>query len=105
VGGRVQVKALANLDVLSPEQVLVEVYLGPLNPQGEIVEPLVQQMSVTGRDARGWYVYETAAAPCCRGGQYGYTARVLPYHVNMLDRFIPGLVSWAVPGHADAASR
>ncbi|HEU0139279.1 MAG TPA: alpha-glucan family phosphorylase [Bryobacteraceae bacterium] len=105
VGGRIQVKVLVNLDVLTPEQVSVELYLGPLNPQGEIVEPIAQQMSVSGRDARGWYIYETSAAPCCRSGQYGYTARVLPYHVNMIDGFMPGLISWAVPGQANAASR
>ena len=95
VGATTRIGARLALGALGPEDVAVELYLGRLDPLGEITgaEPL--PMKAAGRDERGLYLFEATAVPCSKSGQHGYTVRVLPHHVDLTAGFLPGLITWA----------
>jgi len=100
VGATVQVQALVNLGALSPDDVVVELYLGRVNSAGEIVEPelvsmrLVTDAGVTTISGRT-YRYDVEPTTWRGSGQHGYTVRVLPNHPNLNTHFLPGLITWA----------
>jgi starch phosphorylase len=95
VGENVHFQARVQTGPLSPEDLRVELYAGRLNADGEIVEPVVTEMKHSGGDKDG-YLYETTAIPCCGSGRHGYTARVLPYHPDLKNKFAPRLIRWVV---------
>ena len=99
VGATVQVQATVNLGTLSPDDVLVELYMGRLNSAGEFVEPECVPMRLTdgspSSGSTGTYRYDVEPTAWRGSGQYGYTVRVLPNHPNLSSHFLPGLVTWA----------
>ena len=94
VGTNVQVRARVQLGSLSPRDVAVELYLGRLNPAGDIVDAASTPMKPTGQDSQGSFSFETAT-PCARSGQHGLTVRIRPNHPDLALAFLPGLICWA----------
>ncbi len=94
VGTKVQVRARVRLGALSPQDVAVELHLGRLNPDGEIVEPASVPMKPTAGGSQGSTVFETTT-PCGRSGLHGLTVRVRPHHPDLAVPFLPGLIRWA----------
>ena len=92
VGQRVTLKALVSLGDLSPQDVAVELYYGPLSSEGEIEDPRRLVMASCGTEDKA-AVYCTEAT-CDRTGRLGYTVRVLPKHPALVHPFLPGLVKW-----------
>jgi starch phosphorylase len=72
----------------------VELYSGSLNADGDIVNPVITEMTPGNQDKDG-YLCQTMMTPCCGSGRHGYTARVLPRHPELRSRFSPGLITWA----------
>ena len=105
----VQFQARVQIGSLSTDDLRVELYAGRLNADGEIEEPVILEMNPGIKSPDG-YIYETASIPCCGSGRHGYTARVLPHHPNLKNKFAPGLILWAngmpdpTPSEADASS-
>jgi len=97
VGGEVHARARVYLGILTPEDVKVELYLGRVEADGEIVEAEAAGMKLVGPHGEGSYIFEAAAVPCRKSGLHGYTVRVLPYHPNLTTQFLPGLIAWAGP--------
>jgi len=95
VGATAHVSARISLGALTPEDVEVQLYLGRLDPTGEIADAQAIPMNPAGRDERGWHLFEATAVPCSRSGLHGYTLRVLPHHHDLTVRFLPGLITWA----------
>lgn len=94
VGQTFTAHAEVYLGVIRPEDVRVEIYLGLVDPSGELVpaRPVAMQVS---KDLGGQrYLYE-ADAQCSMSGLHGYTVRVLPYHRDLVTPFQPGLIRWA----------
>jgi starch phosphorylase len=79
---------------LTPEDLRVELYAGPLNAHGQIVKPIITEMQPV-RKERDAHIFEVQAVPCCGSGQHGYTARVVPKHPNEKHQFALGLIAWA----------
>jgi len=79
---------------LTPEDLRVELYAGPLNAHGQIVQPIITEMQPTTKE-KDAYIFEVKAVPCCGSGQHGYTARVVPRHPDVLHPFAFGLIAWA----------
>jgi starch phosphorylase len=106
VGQSVQFQARVRTGSLSPENLRVELYAGRLNADGEIEEPVILEMTPGTKEAND-YIYETSAIPCCGSGRHGYTARVLPHHPNLRNKFTPGLILWAngIPNPSSSESR
>jgi starch phosphorylase len=98
VGTKTRIGARLNLGALKPEDVAVELYLGRMDPKGEIVDAQPTSMQPVRQVDQGKYLFEASAVPCCKSGLHGYTVRVLPHHPDLPTRFLPGLVTWADAG-------
>ncbi len=94
VGDKLRCRARVDTGSLSPEDLAVELYMGRLNADGEIVEAAAVEMKPLGRDG-SVYMYEAEATASTGSGKHGYTARVLPRHPDLRTRFVPGLIVWA----------
>jgi starch phosphorylase len=79
---------------LTPEDLLVELYSGPLNASGEITNPIVTEMK-PAKQEKDYYLYEVTTVPCCGSGHHGYTARVMPQHPDPRHPFATALITWA----------
>ena len=104
VGDRVRTRARVQLAGLAPDDVTVELYVGRVDPDGELAEAEPAAMQVAGPDGDGRYTFETVAEIARRSGLGGYTIRVLPAHPDLVTRFVPGLITWAAAEAAQAGS-
>jgi len=92
VGETVLVTIRVRLGELTPEDVSVEVRHGAYTAGGEILEgsimPAIHEKREGDED-----VYR-AEVPCITSGRYGFAARVLPKHPDLVDPFTPLLLTW-----------
>ncbi len=95
VGSAVQAQARILLGSLAPDDVTVELYLGRVDADGEIVEAEATPMHPVGQGEDGIFLFEASAVPCRKSGLHGYTVRVLPHHPDLTTAFVPGLIVWA----------
>jgi starch phosphorylase len=103
VGTNIRAQARVSLGGLAPSDVAVELYVGRLDPGGEIVDASTIEMKPAGRDSAGRYMFEAAGVPCSKSGLHGYTVRVLPHHPDLVSPLMPGLIAWAEPQKSGAA--
>ncbi len=93
VGGELEVYVHVYLGEISPHDVSVEIYQGPLDPRGMIDDGRIHTMSCCNTRESGMYTF-VGAVPCWTSGLHGYTIRVLPKHEDMCNQFEPNLVTW-----------
>jgi len=103
VGSEVRVQARVQLGRLTPDDVSVELYMGRLNPAGDLAAARGTPMALAKPLGDSRYLYEAAGIACCESGLHGYTVRVLPRYPGMVTPFLPGLITWAEPSRAPAA--
>jgi glycogen phosphorylase len=94
VGAQVAIRASIALGSLKPQDVAVQVFFGSIGSQREIVGYDMAAMTPVEQDANGNYVY-SGALRCSKSGLHGYAVRVLPYHPDLSDPYVPGLVLWS----------
>ena len=94
-GGQVEVRARVRLGALNSDEVSVELYLGMLNADFEICDAAAVPMEKVSQAGDGVTVFAARSAACRESGLHGYTVRVLPYHVDEPQQFLPGLIRWA----------
>jgi starch phosphorylase len=92
--GRLEIEADIFLNQLSPEDVDVEIYCGPLSLRDEFTQKTTVQMEATGSDGNGNYHFK-GGIPCAETGKYGFTIRVLPSSGKLEAPYTGGLVVWA----------
>ncbi len=86
------VKAYVTLGNLTPDDLTVQVVIGPLDSDFNIVEPHTQDMEfVEQKDGTATYATEVQ---CTHSGRVGYAVRVLPHHDNLVHPYTPPLVTW-----------
>lgn len=95
VGEKVDVTALVTLGNLQPDDVRVELYVGRLNAEGEIVEASTVPMDFVERSGSGECIFAARAVGCSMSGLHGYTVRVTPDHQDVPTAFWTGLITWA----------
>ncbi len=95
VGSNIHVRTRVRLGHITPDEVSVELYLGRLNADGEIIDAVATPMQPAGQTAEGVYMFEAKEVPCRGSGKSGYTVRVLPFHRDESKPFLPGLIRWA----------
>ncbi len=100
VNTNVTTRARVSLGSLTPAEVAVELYVGPLNADRDIVNPVSYGMEPVGNPSPGVYDFEARGVTCATSGLHGYTVRVLPYNADLGQPFIPGLIAWAPQGSA-----
>jgi len=94
MGSRFGVRAQVDLGELTADDVLVEIYHGLLDTDGEIVDGETETMAPTGDQTAG-KVQFGGEIPCRRSGQRGFTVRVTPRNPRFpLNRFDTGLIHW-----------
>lgn len=94
VGSQVKVKARIDMGSLKPEDAMVELYFGSIDPAGNIIEGASLPMSLSSEDEGGVYTYEGQML-CLRSGQFGFTVRIVPHHESKGRKFCPDLpVTW-----------
>lgn len=86
----VEVKILAG--GLNPEQILVQVYFGPLDPDGNITRGQVQTLTIKAQNESEW-LYEGSFL-VEYPGRCGYAARIIPYHEGLIHTFTPPKIKW-----------
>jgi starch phosphorylase len=94
VNETVDVKAVLDLAGLKPDDVSVELYLGSLNSDGEIVEGTPIPMEHTGETSDSGTVYKGSLVYRTSGLQ-GLSLRVLPKNQYMAHPHEMGLILWA----------
>jgi starch phosphorylase len=100
VGSEVKVQAEVYLGALEPTDVLVQIYSGQINANGEIVSGQDSNMEEVNPQGKGHeksdgvYIFE-GTIPCASSGLYGYSVRVLPKHEDLDTPFIMNLITWA----------
>jgi starch phosphorylase len=92
VGGSVEIDVVVDLGGLSPEDVSVEAYYGPLAASGEIREGNVAKASHAGRD--GSEDHYRVVIPASVSGRHGYSVRILPSHPDLVHPYTPLLLRW-----------
>lgn len=93
VGEDFEVKTLVRLGAVFPDEVTVEAYYGPLDPERRIAEPLTAPMRLVETLEDGLYRY-AGVLPCDRSGLQGYTVRVIPSHPDANNLLCTGLMTW-----------
>ncbi len=80
---------------LLEDDVAVELYMGRLNADGEIIKAIPGVMRMVAQMGDGSYLFEAPGVACGSSGRHGYTVRVLPYHPDLTTPFMPGMIAWA----------
>jgi starch phosphorylase len=93
VGSDMHVQARINLGVLSPEDVEVQLFHGPVDSFGEVARPEATAMESVGRRDGSAWAYR-GAFPCQASGQHGFAVRILPKHADLANLYEPGLICW-----------
>jgi len=94
VGEMFQAQATVYLGELTPNDVCVELYVGLVNPGGELGRATSLQMEAAQVLSKGRYRFE-GEAMCGMSGDHGYTVRVLPRHADLATMYLPGYIRWA----------
>ncbi|KGF73101.1 alpha-glucan phosphorylase [Neosynechococcus sphagnicola sy1] len=92
----IAVKTWINLGALSAADVQVELYQGPVNTNGEIVDGMPVSMEFQGVDDQNSSIY-TVDITYTNSGLQGLSLRVLPKHSGLSSPHEVGLVLWAHP--------
>ncbi len=94
VGRAMRIAASVHLGRLQPRDVVVELYVGRVDANGELVAGRAVVMETDGNAGDGTYTYAVETS-IVRSGLHGFTVRVRPCHPDMPATFIPGLIRWA----------
>ena len=93
-GSQLSVRALVKLGKVSPDDVSVELYYGPVDTWGNIKDGSAVRMDCTeasGQDGEHWFA---GVMPCNRTGRHGMAVRVLPSHADLANPYELGLILW-----------
>jgi starch phosphorylase len=78
VGARLEVRALVDLDELTPADVTVQAAYGRVDESDQLRVPTYVTLTPGERGDDGLYRY-SGEVPLERAGSFGYTVRVLPH--------------------------
>jgi starch phosphorylase len=87
------VQADVVLGALGPEDVSVALHAGPIDGQGEILDPAVSEMKVEGAMRDGAYVFGGTLSGR-DAGRHGFRVRVLPAHEDLATPLMLNCIAW-----------
>ncbi len=93
VGKAMPVEARIHLGALQPEDICVDLYYGPIDPDGDLVKALSEKMSTDGAPGEDGYVYR-GTIPFSESGKFGFMLRIMPRHSLLVHPEDMGLVVW-----------
>jgi len=89
----IRLSVTVQLGALTPGDVAVEVFYGPLS-NNRIIQGKSQEMGMVRQTDSGAWHYETTLR-LSDGGEYGYAFRVIPRNPNQMNKYDLPLVKWA----------
>ena len=89
------VRAIAFLNGLHPDDVVAELYLGRVDPRGELTNCRVLRMRPAGTAPGGRFVFEVVDVRVEGSGLHGFQVRLHPIHPDLATPLETGLVRWA----------
>ena len=92
-GNTIDMSCKVSLGDISPESVIVEVYLGKIDSTGKMSDSCFKEMTLINSLENNEYEYKTEMI-INNGGNYGYTFRVLPKHDLLVNKHDLSLCSW-----------
>jgi starch phosphorylase len=95
IGHDVHVRACVFLGSLRPEDVSVEAWMGHIDAEGEISDPVAIRMQASASPVSGNFVFEVDVRPSFKSGMHGLSIRVMPHHPDLITSYVPGLITWA----------
>jgi glycogen phosphorylase len=94
VGTDLQITAKIRLGRLTPQDIAVEVYHGPVDSWGNIHDGTAVRMQADAAANNNGSVAFTGTLLCPISGKYGFAVRVLPQNGDMVDPYEPGMILW-----------
>ncbi|HVP15556.1 MAG TPA: alpha-glucan family phosphorylase [Terriglobales bacterium] len=94
VGESVEVRAWIRTGGLTADDLVVQVYLGRTDENGEIASGSATPMTPEGEAGSDGLLLR-ARIPCLRSGTHGITVRVMPHHPDLGHPHETGLILWA----------
>jgi starch phosphorylase len=94
VGSQLCVRALIKLGRISPDDISVELYHGPVDTWGNIRGGSALRMDykeASEQQGEHWFV---GSMPCRNTGRHGVAVRVLPMHDDLVNPYEMGLILW-----------
>jgi glycogen phosphorylase len=93
VGQDLQVEALVDLPELSPADVTVQLYAGPVNAGGAFEGAAPMSMGHVREMGPNRHLY-SGKITCASSGRHGFAVRIVPGHPDLATPFEPGLILW-----------
>lgn len=93
LGKPIKVSSTVDLGNLSPNDVVVQVYYGTVNPHDQLINTGVEELYLKTTEGRLHY-YEGSYL-CPENGKQGFTVRVLPRHPHLANSAELYICSWA----------
>ena len=94
IGKDINVEAVVNIGGLDINDVVVELYFGAPDDDGQLNEAKALTMKHVAGVGDGRHKY-AVDMPCSRGGMAGYTVRVMPGRGTRYDTRVSSLIRWA----------
>jgi starch phosphorylase len=94
VGAKLEVKALVKLGAIKADEVSVELYHGPVDVWGNIVNGTSVKMACrksADQDGDCWF---TGSMTCEQSGRQGFAVRIVPKHEDLVNPNELGLILW-----------
>lgn len=101
VGSQLNVTALIKLGDVSCDDVSVELYHGPVDAWGNIIDGAATAMTYKEGAGQGEYLF-AGSVPCTNSGRQGLAVRILPRHHDLTNPYELGLILWEKTGTAAA---
>jgi len=95
IGKEFTIRAQIYLGSLKPADVSVEIYMGQVDANNEIINAKSYPMLSIGTAGNNVYLFEDKRSVTSRSGLHGFTIRVLPRHPDLVSPFLPGMITWA----------
>jgi glycogen phosphorylase len=102
LGNELPVSASVFLDVLTPDDVSVQILSGRVDAHGEIKSPEITPMESCANEDNNCYRFQ-ASLHTAKSGFFGYALRILPHHPDAVTPFMPLLITWAPDSSVAAA--
>jgi len=94
VNAGIEFKVHLDLGGLSPDDVDVQLYYGPINAEGELIHGKSASLVGSKADEQNTYLFD-GEIEFPESGRHGYTIRILPRHPDLVNPYEMGLVTWA----------
>jgi starch phosphorylase len=93
VGTALKVTAEVDLGPLKDEDVVVQIYSGPLDADFNINHGITENMKFAEKLDNDIFRYE-GWIPCDESGMFGYSVRIMPFHPDLSDNFDLEMMKW-----------